>query len=57
MIAANLKSPLTAGISNTAYGLMIREVERIDSGFRSHLSVQSALVVNPIYNCGTESVK
>ncbi len=50
MISANLKGYGLPAISNTAYGLMIREVERVDSGYRSHLSVQSALIVNPIYH-------
>ena len=37
------------GISSTAYGLINREIERVDSGYRSALSVQSSLVMYPIY--------
>jgi glutaryl-CoA dehydrogenase len=37
------------GVSSVAYGLINREVERVDSGYRSALSVQSSLVMFPIY--------
>ena len=40
--------------SHVAYGLIAREVERIDSGYRSAMSVQSSLVMHPIYAYGTE---
>jgi glutaryl-CoA dehydrogenase len=43
-----------AGASYAAYGLVAREVERIDSGYRSMMSVQSSLVMYPIYLYGTE---
>ena len=43
-----------AGISYVAYGLVSREVERVDSGYRSALSVQSSLVMYPIYKYGSE---
>ncbi len=43
-----------AGASYTAYGLVAREVERVDSGYRSAMSVQSSLVMHPIYAYGTE---
>jgi len=43
------------GSSYTAYGLVAREVERIDSGYRSMMSVQSSLVMYPIYAYGTEN--
>ena len=43
-----------AGVNYTAYGLMAREVERVDSGYRSAMSVQSSLVMHPIYTYGTE---
>ena len=43
-----------AGLNNTAYGLMMYEIERGDSGLRSFVSVQSALVMYPIYAFGTE---
>jgi len=43
------------GLSYVAYGLIAREVERVDSGFRSMMSVQSSLVMLPIYEFGTEA--
>ncbi len=43
-----------AGSSYTVYGLVAREVERVDSGYRSAMSVQSSLVMHPIYAYGTE---
>ncbi|MBD8878677.1 acyl-CoA dehydrogenase [Roseibium polysiphoniae] len=43
-----------AGASYVAYGLVAREVERIDSGYRSMMSVQSSLVMYPIYAYGSE---
>ena len=43
-----------AGLGYVAYGLAAREVERIDSGYRSAMSVQSSLVMHPIYAYGTE---
>ncbi|MSQ53184.1 MAG: acyl-CoA dehydrogenase [Betaproteobacteria bacterium] len=46
-----------AGLGYVAYGLIAREVERIDSGYRSMLSVQSSLVMLPIYAFGTEAQK
>ena len=44
-----------AGVSYTSYGLMAREVERVDSGYRSAMSVQSSLVMYPIHAYGTEA--
>ena len=44
-----------AGASYVAYGLVAREVERVDSGYRSACSVQSSLVMYPIYKYGTEA--
>ena len=46
-----------AGASYTAYGLVAREVERVDSGYRSFMSVQSSLVMYPISIFGTEEQK
>ena len=46
-----------AGISYVSYGLIIREVERVDSGYRSALSVQSSLVMYPIHHYGSEAQK
>ncbi len=43
-----------AGASYTSYGLVAREIERVDSGYRSAMSVQSSLVMYPIYAYGTE---
>ena len=43
------------GASHVAYGLVAREVERVDSGYRSMMSVQSSLVMYPIYAYGTEA--
>ena len=43
------------GSSYTAYGLVAREIERIDSGYRSMMSVQSSLVMYPIYAYGSEA--
>ena len=45
------------GASYVSYGLVAREVERIDSGYRSMMSVQSSLVMYPIYAFGTEDQK
>ncbi|MFN4289450.1 MAG: acyl-CoA dehydrogenase [Permianibacter sp.] len=44
-----------AGASYVAYGLVAREVERVDSGYRSACSVQSSLVMYPIYKYGSEA--
>ena len=46
-----------AGLNNVAYGLIAREVERVDSGYRSVLSVQSALVMYPIHAYGSPEQK
>lgn len=43
-----------AGVDYISYGLVAREIERVDSGYRSMLSVQSSLVMYPIYAYGTE---
>jgi glutaryl-CoA dehydrogenase len=42
------------GVNHVSYGLIAREVERVDSGYRSMMSVQSSLVMYPIYTYGTE---
>lgn len=44
-----------AGINYVSYGLIAREVERVDSGYRSAMSVQSSLVMHPIYTYGNEA--
>jgi glutaryl-CoA dehydrogenase len=43
-----------AGVNHVVYGLVAREVERVDSGYRSAMSVQSSLVMHPIYAYGSE---
>src|ERR1700688_2091878 len=44
-----------AGVNHVCYGLIAREVERVDSGYRSAMSVQSSLVMYPIHAYGTET--
>ena len=44
-----------AGLGYVAYGLITREIERVDSGYRSAMSVQSSLVMHPIYAYGSEA--
>ncbi|HHQ4559191.1 TPA: acyl-CoA dehydrogenase [Aeromonas hydrophila] len=44
-----------AGVNHVAYGLVAREVERVDSGYRSAMSVQSSLVMHPIHAYGDEA--
>jgi glutaryl-CoA dehydrogenase len=44
-----------AGVNYVSYGLVAREVERVDSGYRSAMSVQSSLVMHPIHAYGTEA--
>ena len=46
-----------AGLNYVSYGLVAREIERVDSGYRSAASVQSSLVMHPIYAYGTEEQK
>ncbi len=46
-----------SGMSHVAYGLIAREVERVDSGYRSAMSVQSSLVMYPIETFATETIK
>ncbi len=43
-----------AGVNNVSYGLAAREIERVDSGYRSAMSVQSSLVMHPIHAYGSE---
>jgi len=43
-----------AGVNHVCYGLIAREIERVDSGYRSAMSVQSSLVMHPIYTFGSE---
>ena len=54
---ANLEGYGCAGMSNVEYGLVMQELERGDSGFRSFVSVQSALCMYPIYTFGSDEQK
>lgn len=56
-LGATLDSHGCAGISYVAYGLIAREIERVDSGYRSAFSVQSSLVMYPIWAFGSEAQK
>jgi glutaryl-CoA dehydrogenase len=56
-LGANLEGYGCAGMSNTEYGLIMQELERIDSGVRSFVSVQGALVMYPIYSMGSDEQK
>ena len=56
-LGATLDGYGCAGVSYVAYGLMAREVERVDSGYRSAFSVQSSLVMFPIHTYGSEEQK
>ncbi len=55
LLGATIEGYGCAGASYTAYGLIAREVERVDSGYRSALSVQSSLVMFPIHEFGSEA--
>ncbi|MBO2570585.1 acyl-CoA dehydrogenase [Shewanella algae] len=46
-----------AGVNYVSYGLIAREIERVDSGYRSAMSVQSSLVMHPIFAYGSEEQK
>src|SRR4029079_17274848 len=54
---ANLEGYGCAGMSNVEYGLIMQELERIDSGIRSFVSVQGALVMYPIHRYGSDEQK
>lgn len=57
LLGATIKGYGCAGVSSVAYGLIAREVERVDSGYRSAMSVQSSLVMHPINEFGSEEQK
>ncbi|CCX07910.1 Similar to Glutaryl-CoA dehydrogenase, mitochondrial; acc. no. Q2KHZ9 [Pyronema omphalodes CBS 100304] len=57
LLGASIEGYGCAGVSNVASGLITREVERVDSGYRSGMSVQSSLVMGPIAEFGTEEQK
>ena len=56
-LGANLEGYGCAGMSNVEYGLIMQELERVDSGLRSFVSVQGALVMYPILTYGSEEQK
>ncbi|MGE3298147.1 MAG: acyl-CoA dehydrogenase [Porticoccaceae bacterium] len=55
LLGATIQGYGCPGVNYVSYGLIAREVERVDSGFRSMMSVQSSLVMYPIYTYGTEA--
>ncbi|XP_030756076.1 glutaryl-CoA dehydrogenase, mitochondrial [Sitophilus oryzae] len=57
VLGCTIKEYGCAGVSNVAYGLLTREVERVDSAYRSAVSVQSSLAMGAIYSCGSEEQK
>ncbi len=57
LLGASLDGYGCAGAGYLAYGLIAREIERVDSGYRSMMSVQSSLVMYPIYAFGSEAQK
>ena len=57
LLGATIEGYGCAGVNYVCYGLMAREVEAVDSGYRSMMSVQSSLVMHPINTFGTEEQK
>ncbi len=57
LLGAMIEGYGCAGVNQVSYGLIAREIERVDSGYRSALSVQSSLVMYPIYVFGSEEQK
>jgi len=57
LLGCTIDSHGCAGLSHVAYGLIAPEVERVDSGYRSAMSVQSSLVMHPIWAYGTDAQK
>merc|ERR1712241_1242764 len=57
LLGPTIKGYGCSGTSSVAYGLIAREVERVDSAYRSTMSVQSSLVMYPIYDFGSEAQK
>jgi glutaryl-CoA dehydrogenase len=54
-LGATIEGYGCAGANHVSYGLIAREIERVDSGYRSAMSVQSSLVMHPIHEFGTET--
>lgn len=57
LLGATIKGRGCSGVGYVSYGLIAREVERVDSGYRSAMSVQSSLVMHPIDAFGSEEQK
>lgn len=57
LLGATIKDYGCPGVSSASYGLIAKEVERVDSAYRSAMSVQSSLVMTPIYEFGSEELK
>jgi glutaryl-CoA dehydrogenase len=57
LLGATIDGYGCSGVSAVSYGLIAREIERVDSGYRSAMSVQSSLVMGPIYEFGSEEMK
>src|SRR5439155_15205840 len=57
VLGASIKGYGCAGLNNVAYGLIMQELERGDSGLRSFASVQGSLVMYPIYAYGSDAQK
>lgn len=57
VLGCTIKGYGCAGVSSVAYGLLTREVERVDSSYRSAVSVQSSLAMGAIYMYGSEEQK
>ena len=57
LLGATIDGYGCAGMSHVAYGVIARAVERVDSGYRSAMSVQSSLVMHPIWAYGTDAQK
>ncbi len=57
LLGATIEGYGCSGVSSVAYGLIAREVERVDSGYRSAMSVQSSLVMLPIFEFGSDQLK
>ena len=57
LLGAQIKGYGCSGVSSISYGLIAKEIEKIDSAYRSCISVQSSLVMQPIYDYGDENQK
>ena len=57
LLGATIQGYGCAGVSSVAYGLIARELERVDSAYRSAISVQSSLVMHPIHAYGSDAQK